>query len=105
MPSKVINITLPERLLQQIDRAAKQEERSRSEFFREAVRRYLEGRRVPFLSAEQAEVLQEQLNAAGPRTSQARERSQWAALGLSSLNRIWDNEKDAAYDNWRPNEG
>ena len=29
------------------------------------------------------------------------ERQGWAMLSDASLQRIWDNEKDAAYDNWR----
>lgn len=29
------------------------------------------------------------------------ERQGWLRLSEASLNRIWDNSKDAAYDNWR----
>ena len=29
------------------------------------------------------------------------ERQGWSALSEPSLQRIWDNEQDAAYDNWR----
>ncbi|MGB0385786.1 MAG: hypothetical protein ACPGWR_13280 [Ardenticatenaceae bacterium] len=29
------------------------------------------------------------------------ERQAWLRLSEASLNRIWDNPKDAAYDNWR----
>ena len=106
MAARIINITLPERLLQEIDRAAEDEQRSRSEFLREAARRYLEGRRVRSLTSEQRESLQQQIGSTGDRkANQIRERSQWAALGLPSLTRIWDNEKDAAYDDWRPHEG
>lgn len=42
MGSKVINISLPESLLSMIDSVANKESRTRSEFFREAARRYIE---------------------------------------------------------------
>lgn len=42
MGSKIINISLPEPLLSVIDEVATQENRTRSEFFREAARRYIE---------------------------------------------------------------
>jgi len=29
------------------------------------------------------------------------ERCAWQALSIESLERIWDNEADAVYDNWR----
>ena len=29
------------------------------------------------------------------------ERQAWHRLSEASLNRIWDNEQDAVYDNWR----
>lgn len=29
------------------------------------------------------------------------ERHAWQALSIKSLERIWDNEADAVYDNWR----
>ena len=29
------------------------------------------------------------------------ERQAWHNLSEASLNRLWDNEQDAAYDNWR----
>ena len=29
------------------------------------------------------------------------ERQAWQSLSEASLNRLWDNEQDAAYDNWR----
>jgi len=29
------------------------------------------------------------------------ERTQWHRLSESSLSRLWDNEQDAAYDDWR----
>jgi metal-responsive CopG/Arc/MetJ family transcriptional regulator len=41
MASVRINITLPSELLKQIDEAAAAEHRSRSEYIREATRRYL----------------------------------------------------------------
>ncbi len=34
----------------------------------------------------------------------AADRRSWAALSESALRRIWDNDKDAAYDTWRPKE-
>jgi metal-responsive CopG/Arc/MetJ family transcriptional regulator len=39
--SKVINITLPEDLLEEIDEAAAEERRTRSEYLREAARLYM----------------------------------------------------------------
>jgi metal-responsive CopG/Arc/MetJ family transcriptional regulator len=42
MGSKIVNISLPESLLSLIDKVADEESRSRSEFFREAARRYIE---------------------------------------------------------------
>lgn len=41
MKTKIINISLPERLLKDADKAAQDESRSRSELFREALRNYL----------------------------------------------------------------
>jgi hypothetical protein len=31
----------------------------------------------------------------------ASERQDWSYLSEDSLQRIWDNDEDAAYDNWR----
>ncbi len=45
MSAKVINISLPEDLLREIDEAARSDSRTRSEFFREAARIYMESRR------------------------------------------------------------
>lgn len=42
MGSKIVNISLPESLLSLIDAVADRESRTRSEFFREAARRYIE---------------------------------------------------------------
>ena len=42
MASKIVNISLPESLLSLIDAVADTESRTRSEFFREAARRYIE---------------------------------------------------------------
>lgn len=47
MASRIINMTVPENLLRQIDRVAAAEGRTRSELFREAARRYIEERRRP----------------------------------------------------------
>ena len=44
--AKAINITLPQDLLQEIDKAAKDEYASRSDFIRESVVRRLKGQRV-----------------------------------------------------------
>lgn len=41
MKAKIINISIPEPLLNDADQAAKEESRSRSEIFREAMRSYL----------------------------------------------------------------
>ncbi len=42
MSSKIVNISLPESLLSLIDAVADEESRTRSEFFREAARRYID---------------------------------------------------------------
>ncbi len=74
MASKVINISLPEELLSEVDRMTQQEKRSRSEFFREAVRRYLK---------------------------EITDRQAFAALSVATFNRIWDNPSDAKlWDDW-----
>lgn len=44
--SKTVNISLPEELLKEIDKAAKSEYASRSDYIREAVVRKLKGQRV-----------------------------------------------------------
>ena len=41
MKTKIINISIPERLLSDADKMAKKEYRTRSELFREALRNYL----------------------------------------------------------------
>ncbi len=33
--------------------------------------------------------------------SEQEERRAWGALGLKSLARVWENDADAVYDNWR----
>lgn len=83
MATKVINISLPEGLLQEVDRLARVEKRTRSELFREAVRRYLEakGQALSWSTSD---------------------RRGFMALADSALRRIWENEKDAVYDDWRP---
>jgi len=45
MAAKVINISLSDDLLREIDRYAREEHRTRSELFREAARQYMESRR------------------------------------------------------------
>ncbi len=44
MASRIINMTVPEELLREVDEVAEAEGRTCSELFREAVRRYLEQR-------------------------------------------------------------
>jgi hypothetical protein len=44
MPSRIVNMTVPEPLLKEADEVARAEGRTRSDLFREAVRRYVEGR-------------------------------------------------------------
>lgn len=44
--TKVINLSLPEELLEQIDKAAKGDYASRSDFIRETIVRRLKGQRV-----------------------------------------------------------
>lgn len=83
MAAKVINISLPKELLEEVDRLAQQEKRSRSELFREAARRYLEAK-VQAMSWGSAD------------------RRGFASLSASALSRIWDNDRDAIYDGCRP---
>ena len=84
MASKVVNISLPEELLEEVDQMAQREKRSRSELFREAVRRYIEEKMKLALAWERVD------------------RQSFAALADSALRRIWDNEIDAVYDDWKP---
>ena len=44
--TKIINLSLPEELLKQIDKAAKSEYASRSDFIRETIVRRLKGQRI-----------------------------------------------------------
>lgn len=44
MDTQMINFSIPTTLLRQMDRLAKEESKTRSEFIREAIRRYLEKR-------------------------------------------------------------
>ncbi len=84
MASKVVNISLPEELLEEVDQMAQREKRSRSELFREAVRRYIEEKMKLALAWERVD------------------RQSFATLADSALRRIWDNEIDAVYDDWQP---
>lgn len=84
MASKVVNISLPEELLEEVDQMARREKRSRSELFREAVRRYIEEKLKLALAWERVD------------------RQSFTALADSALRRIWDNEVDAVYDDWKP---
>jgi metal-responsive CopG/Arc/MetJ family transcriptional regulator len=45
MGTRVINISIPAELLDEVSAAARAERRTRSEFFREAARSYMESRR------------------------------------------------------------
>lgn len=45
MASRIINMTVPEELLREVDKVAQAEGRTRSELFREAVRRYVHERK------------------------------------------------------------
>ncbi len=44
MASRIINMTVPEELIKEIDKVAKAEGRTRSGLFREAARRYVQDR-------------------------------------------------------------
>jgi len=46
MSSRIINMAVPEELIKEVDEVAKVEGRTRSELFREAVRRYVQERRL-----------------------------------------------------------
>ena len=43
--SKLVTISLLPELLEEVERLAKEEKRTRSEFFREAIRRYIEDKK------------------------------------------------------------
>ncbi len=45
MPSRIVNMTIPEDLLAEVDEVARSEGRTRSELFRTAVRGYVRKRR------------------------------------------------------------
>lgn len=88
MGSRVINISIPEELLREVENAAKRERRSRSEFFREAARRYMEGKR-----RDSRTTMENSWDSA--------DRRAFAASSAASFNRIWDNPVDAeVWDNW-----
>jgi Arc/MetJ-type ribon-helix-helix transcriptional regulator len=46
MSSKMISVSIPLEMLPELDKAAREERRSRSELIREALRRYLSGGRM-----------------------------------------------------------
>ncbi len=56
MVSKPISITLPEEMLEEVERASKTEHRTRSELIREALRHYLFARRAPVVAASAEEL-------------------------------------------------
>jgi hypothetical protein len=37
----------------------------------------------------------------GPSETDEQEREAWIELGADAMYRVWDNEDDAVYDNWR----
>lgn len=89
MAVKIINISLPEELLKEIDREARKEGRTRSEFLREIARRYIEAKRASVVTS---------------RTDL--DRWTFAELSAASFNRIWDNPVDAeVWDNWEERHG
>jgi len=82
MAVKVINISLPQELLAEIDRLARQEGRTRSELFREAARRYLE--------------------AQGGASWTAADLRAFGGFSAAAFNRLWDNPIDAQlWDSWK----
>lgn len=52
---KVVNISMPEKFFKQAEKLAKEENRTRSELYREAIRQYIEARRWQKLQRESAE--------------------------------------------------
>ncbi len=70
MPSRIINMTLPLALLKEADAAARTDGKTRSEVFREALRRYLAERREP-VRTDSSELLSRLASLAvkGPKTS------------------------------------
>jgi CopG family transcriptional regulator/antitoxin EndoAI len=56
---KVVNISMPEEFFQQVEELAKEENRTRSELYREALRQYIETRRWQKLQKETAKRAQE----------------------------------------------
>ena len=54
MTSKMISVSIPEEMLPEVDRVARNEHRSRSELIREALRRYLSPARERVLPLDDA---------------------------------------------------
>jgi len=52
---KVVNVSMPEEFFKQVEKLAKEENRTRSELYREALRQYVETRRWQKLQRETAE--------------------------------------------------
>lgn len=52
---KVVNVSMPEEFFKQAEKLAKEENRTRSELYREAIRQYIETRRWQKLQRESAE--------------------------------------------------
>lgn len=52
---RVVNISMPEEFFRQAERIAKEENRTRSELYREALRQYIETRQWQKLQRESAE--------------------------------------------------
>ena len=56
---KVVNISMPEEFFQEVEELAKEENRTRSELYREALRQYIENRRWQKLQKETAKRAEE----------------------------------------------
>jgi len=56
MSRRKVMISIPEEFLAEVDKAAKEENRNRSEFLREAVRLYLEIRKTPIAPGQDPRV-------------------------------------------------
>jgi len=52
---KVVNISMPEEFFKQAEKLAKEENRTRSELYREAIRQYIETKKWQKLQRESAE--------------------------------------------------
>ncbi len=71
MSSRIVNMTVPETLLREADEVARAEGRTRSELFREAVRRYVRGGSGTRKDSKPLLTRLARLAAKGPRVSAA----------------------------------